>query len=139
MRLPHPRDKFNVVAAFRIPLNLPHAGTLSMRIEYHVRRRLGRIGDEERELLKKTAELQDLLAPCRAERENPAPEEARRVTEQAAALGRSIVGDVERLNLKDDRLGQSIRNLFECLELGEEGAQISLRAGEDPNSALRPT
>ena len=27
---------------------------------------------------------------------------------------------------------------FECLELGEEGAEISLRAGEDPNSIQRP-
>jgi hypothetical protein len=45
----------------------------------------------------------------------------------------------ERDGIADDRLGQAVRNLFECLELGEEGAEISLRAGENPDSALRPT
>ena len=48
------------------------------------------------------------------------------------------MGEIERLKLGSDRLGQHVRNLFECLELGEEGAQISLRAGENPNSVQRP-
>lgn len=56
---------------FQRPLNLPHAGKISMRIESHLQR--------------------------------------------------------------------VIRNLFECLSLGEEGMRISLRAGEDPNSAMRMT
>ena len=53
-------------------------------------------------------------------------------------MGRLIVDDIERLGVGDDRIGQAVRNFFECLELGEEGARISLRAGENPKSALRP-
>jgi hypothetical protein len=40
--------------------------------------------------------------------------------------------------LGHDRLGQCVRNFFECLELGREGAAISLRAGENPRSMQRP-
>ena len=46
--------------------------------------------------------------------------------------------DIEKNKLGGDRLGQAVRNLFECLALGEEGAAISLRAGENPRSTLRP-
>ena len=53
-------------------------------------------------------------------------------------LGRLLVDHIERDQLGHDRLGQGIRNLFECLELGREGAVISLRAGEDPRSFQRP-
>ena len=41
-------------------------------------------------------------------------------------------------HVTSDRLGQLVRNYFECLELGAEGAEISLRAGEDPRSLQRP-
>ena len=47
--------------------------------------------------------------------------------------------EIEKAGAGADRLGQQVRNLFECLELGEEGAAISLRAGENPRSLLRPT
>jgi len=114
----------------RIPLNLPHAGTVAGRIVYHLQRRGVPI-----ECAKK---LLALLDPYRDRDDPPSPEEAKRVVEEAARLGRGIVEEIERAGAEDDRLGQSIRNLFECLELGEEGARISLRAGEDPNSALRP-
>ncbi|MFZ5495316.1 MAG: hypothetical protein ACOZE5_08265 [Verrucomicrobiota bacterium] len=41
-------------------------------------------------------------------------------------------------SLGHDRLGQGVRNYFECLELGREGAAIPLRAGKDPESMQRP-
>jgi hypothetical protein len=53
-------------------------------------------------------------------------------------MARELVALLEPTRLKGDRLGQLIRNLFECLELGKEGAEISLRAGENPNSLQRP-
>jgi hypothetical protein len=64
---------------------------------------------------------------------------AKVVIAEVVALARKMVDAFERDGIADDRLGQAVRNLFECLELGAEGAEISLRAGENPDSALRPT
>lgn len=128
-----------MVAHFSIPLDLPHAGTIAWRIETLITSAEGPGGSERDALLGAIRELRTLLEPCRAEGENPGlEEEAARMAAEAAALGRGIVDRIERLGLGGDRLGQCVRNLFECLELGEEGATISLRAGENPRSALRP-
>jgi hypothetical protein len=122
------------VPYFRIPLNLPHAGTIAYRLEYHLKD-----GDVDGAATAPVRRLIELLEPYRLEGENPSDAaESRRVVDEAARLGREVVDAVERLKLGSDRLGQAVRNLFECLELGQEGAQISLRAGENPNSALRP-
>jgi len=119
---------------FRIPLNLPHAGTIAYRMEYHLRD-----ASPDEALLGPVRKLIELLDPYRRAGENPSDvEETRRLVEEAARLGRAVVDAVERLKAGSDRLGQAVRNLFECLELGQEGAQISLRAGENPDSALRP-
>jgi hypothetical protein len=82
--------------------------------------------------------LSNLLFRYSANDENPAGEEAVSVRDEAAILGRQLVDDLEATGVKLDRLGQYVRNFFECLELGAEGAQISLRAGENPNSLQRP-
>jgi len=122
------------VPHFKIPLNLPHAGTLATRILYFLSPRVSEPG-----VLETAEKLIALLAPYRQSGENPPlEEEARRATGEAAALGRTLVNDIERLRAGHDRLGQTLRNLFECLELGEEGAILSLRAGENPDSVLRP-
>lgn len=121
------------VPHFRIPLNLPHAGTLATRILYHLSPKTS-----DPDALGTAEKMAALLAPYRQSGENPPAEEAQRVREEAAALGRSLVETIERLRVGHDRLGQVIRNLFECLELGEEGATLSLRAGENPESVLRP-
>ncbi len=118
---------------FRIPLNLPHAGTIALRIQFHLQEHLA----DERVRLP-LEELVALLAPIRQEGENPAPEKAKITVERAAVIARAVVDEIERLKAGHDRLGQAVRNLFECLQLGEEGARISLRAGENPDSALRP-
>jgi hypothetical protein len=49
-----------------------------------------------------------------------------------------VVDDIEKSGVGYDRLGQAVRNLFECLSMGEEGSRISLRAGENPGSTMRP-
>lgn len=121
------------VPHFRIPLNLPHAGTLAGRVKYYFRS-----SPEARHADSLIDELVALLAPYRQAGENPPSEEAQQVVELAARLGRAIVLEIERLKNGHDRLGQAVRNLFECLGLGEEGATLSLRAGENPGSALRP-
>jgi len=66
------------------------------------------------------------------------PPNAMEVRDHAAELGRQLVDAMETAHVTGDRLGQLVRNLFECLELGKEGAEISLRAGENPNSLQRP-
>jgi hypothetical protein len=113
---------------FRIPLNLPHAGTIAVRLRYF----LQGVADH------RSQSLLELLAPLRDLDQNPPKEESDRLVALAAGLARDIVAEVERKKSGHDRLGQAVRNLFECLGLGEEGAQISLRAGENPDSLLRP-
>jgi hypothetical protein len=111
-------------------LDLPHAGTIALRIAH----RFERQGIEEL-----TVEaLVELLLPYRSIGENPPKDEAHQVRTQAAIWGRALVIVIEELELGEDRLGQCIRNLFECLDLAEEGALLSLRAGENPSSLQRP-
>lgn len=122
----------------RIPLDLPHAGTIAFRIARRLAVHGPEFPPESDTLLRAVNDLAALLQPYRASAENPPEPEAQRAVQDAVRLGRLIVGEVERLNWGEDRLGQCIRNLFECLEHGEEGAQISLRAGENPHSLQRP-
>lgn len=127
-----------MVAHFRVPLNLPHAGTVAARIQYLLARRVDAADSTRRRLLETARELAELLEPYRAAGDNPARPEAERMAELAAAIGRELVDAIERQRLGEDRLGQCVRNLFELLELGEEGAIVSLRASENPNSLQRP-
>jgi len=118
---------------FKIPLNLPHASTIAHRILYHARTR-----DAGPEALRIVGDLIAVLEPWRDREDNGPAEGAEQGRHQAAALGRALVDEIEKNRTGSDRLGQAVRNLFECLALGEEGAAISLRAGENPNSTLRP-
>ncbi len=124
-------------AFFDIPRNLPHAATIAKRIG----RRLSAAGFESNpdaeELVEIVLKLVDLLVEFEGG-EDPPDDVAAPVAEQAAALARRAVDEIERLGLGEDRLGQAVRNLFECLGLGKEGAEISLRAGENPASLTRP-
>jgi hypothetical protein len=127
------------MAHFQIPLDIPHAGTVAWRIHTILTQMDESPGPEKDRLIETVVELRELLEPWRSEGENPHDEASRQeVVKQAAELGRTIALGIERLGLGMDRLGQCVRNLFECLELGEEGAAISLRAGENPRSAARP-
>ncbi|CAN5226917.1 hypothetical protein BH09SUM1_BH09SUM1_11470 [soil metagenome] len=125
------------VPHFRLPLDLPHAGTIAFRIVELLERKYSQREDAEL-LLAVAQRLHQLLEPYRKDGENPGDEEGKRVAADAARLARGIVGYIEKLKIGEDRLGQHIRNLFECLALGEEGATISLKAGEDPKSPQRP-
>jgi hypothetical protein len=123
---------------FKLPLDLPHAGTISERILTLIHRSIDADAEQAETINTLSTELFDLLWPYRTSGENPPEPEATEAQQEAARLGRAIVDQIETLQIGNDRLGQCIRNLFECLELGEEGAEISLRAGEDPNSIQRP-
>jgi hypothetical protein len=118
---------------FKVPLNLPHAGRVAHRI-------LKLLYNESADLvvIRTVMELQDLLEPAVQLDDNPAPELAIEVRDRAAVIARRLVAQIEARKAGNDRLGQCVRNLFECLELGAEGADISLRAGENPRSLQRP-
>ncbi len=119
---------------FQVALNLPHAGRIARRILLLLPHQ-----DSSADPLRNTAlSLETLLAPYLDLDDNPGGNMALKVRDQAAVLGRKLVDQIERQKAGHDRLGQCVRNLFECLELGKEGAVISLRAGEDPKSFQRP-
>lgn len=127
-----------MAAYYNVSLDLPHAGTIASRIIRFLEARSGAAGEEDEELLRIAEQIQDALAECMLTGENPAQDEAIAIRDHVAILARGLVDRIEQVGAAHDRLGQHVRNLFECLELGEEGAEISLRAGEDPGSIQRP-
>jgi hypothetical protein len=126
------------MAHFDIPLDLPHASRLADRIVNLIERHLDELAIEAPELVECSERLSSALFRFGDEEVTPADKESLQARDEAAVIARELVTHLEASPLKSDRLGQYVRNLFECLELGEEGAEISLRAGENPNSVQRP-
>ena len=116
-------------------INLPHARTVAERIERQLEILRVLEGDEGRALNAAAISLRSKLDPWL---EDAAPEtaaaDADPIVEVARELVKAIVGN-ERA--RGDRLGQCVRNLFECLGLPNEGRRVSLACGEDPNSPMR--
>lgn len=125
------------MAHYDIPLDLPHAGRMACRILELLERHCEEHAIDAPAVFDHAERLDGLLFKYEEEDENPSPAEAKTVREQAAATARDLVTALEAAGIRGDRLGQYIRNLFECLEMGEEGAEISLRAGENPESLQR--
>ncbi len=126
------------MASFDIPLDLPHAARVAARIAYYIDRRYDASDRKYQALFVIISKLLEVLVPFHQLDENPPPDEAEAIRQQAASFGRRLVTEIELADAGDDRLGQCVRNLFECLEMGEEGARLSLRAGENPDSLQRP-
>jgi len=124
------------MAYFDIPLDLPHAGRLADRILALLEKHTEELGLDVPEVMDTADKLSSYLFRNAAGDDNPP--NAIEVRDQAAQLGRQLVDAMQAAQVTGDRLGQLVRNLFECLELGKEGAEISLRAGENPNSLQRP-
>lgn len=116
-------------------INLPHAQTVLNRIVRWFDTQQGTEVFEESGVAERLAALDRLLRPYV---EDPPEAEAVRVADEAAIEARSLVVEIERAGYRGDRLGQCIRNFFECLGLAEEGAALSLVCGERPDSPLRP-
>ena len=125
------------MAHFDIPLDLPHAGRIADRIATLVQRHTEELGIDAPEAVDAAEKLSAYLFRKTSGEDNPP--DALRIRDEAADLGRHLVETLEAAHITGDRLGQLVRNLFECLELGKEGAEISLRAGENPRSLQRPT
>lgn len=130
---------------FDIPLNLPHAGRVAARIVSLLEDRAAAAANASRvtdarfdSLFATAANLEMSLRPYRVTDDDPDDDEALPVRTQAAELGRELTQQIAAARIGDDRLGQCVRNLFECLEMGEEGALLGLQAGENPHSLQRP-
>ena len=124
------------MAHFEIPLDLPHAGRIADRIVALLEKHTEELGLDVPEVMDIADRLSSYLFRNGGGDDNPP--NATEVRDEAAMLGRQLVDAMEAAHLTGDRLGQLVRNLFECLELGKEGAEISLRAGENPKSLQRP-
>src|SRR5580765_4736405 len=110
------------MAHFDIPLDLPHAGRLADRIVALLEKYTEELGVDAPEVMELADRLSSYLFRNAGGEDNPA--NAMEVRDQAAVLGRQLVDAMEAAHISGDRLGQFIRNLFECLELGKEGAEI---------------
>lgn len=126
------------MAHFQLPLDLPHAGRIAERILTLLEAHLEELELDAPDLMDAAESLSSALYRFVDEDENPPAGEAAAARDRAAAIARKLVEELEATHIAGDRLGQLVRNLFECLELGEEGAQISLRAGEKLDSLQRP-
>jgi hypothetical protein len=124
------------MAHFDIPLDLPHAGRIADRIVALLEKHAEELGLDVPEVIDLAERLSSFL--FRSTSSDDDPPNAMAIRDEAAAMGRELVDSIEAAHITGDRLGQLVRNLFECLELGEEGAEVSLRAGENPNSLQRP-
>jgi hypothetical protein len=122
---------------FDIPLDLPHAARMAGRILDLLERSCEADEVKAPEVLAAAERLSDFLFRFTEDSDNPP--DGYRIRDEAAALGRALVDEMERSGITGDRLGQYVRNFFECLELGKEGAEISLRAGKGADSLQRPT
>ena len=118
-----------------VRINLPHARTIVQRIGRSLEA-LGAFPGEETE-----GALHDALAALeeslRDFDEDPGAETALPAADAAAVAGRRLVLAILELPWRSDRLGQHVRNLFECLGADDEGATLALQCGERPDSPLR--
>ena len=116
-------------------INLPHARTVAERIERQLEVLRVLEGEESRRLNTATIALRSRLEPWL---EDASPQTAAASADLIVAVARELVqAIVEDERARGDRLGQCIRNLFECLGLPNEGRHLSLACGENPDSLMR--
>ncbi len=118
-------------------LNLPHARTVLQRIGRSLEA-LGAFGGAADGHEAPLAGAFDAVEmSLRGFDEDPPAAVALEAADEAAELARRLVAAILATPARGDRLGQHVRNLFECLGLPEEGAERALRCGESPDSPLR--
>jgi hypothetical protein len=120
-----------------VRINLPHARTILSRIGRSLEA-LGAFGEEGNggalALHRAFDTMERELQPFD---DDPPEAEALRAADALAGRGRELVDAIVETPARSDRLGQLVRNLFECLGLPEEGANLALRCGERADSPLR--
>lgn len=120
-----------------VRINLPHARTIVTRVGRTLEA-LGAFGEGVNGgAIALRAAFDAVEQSLRAFDEDPAPEETVAAADAAAEKARALVDAILETPARSDRLGQHVRNLFECLGLAEEAATLSLQCGERPDSPLR--
>jgi hypothetical protein len=118
-----------------VHINLPHSRTVLARI--------GRMLEFLHAFADATggpalhAAFQALEREAEPYDDDPALAAAIAAADALAARARTFVEALLQTPLRSDRLGQHVRNLFECLGLPEEGARLALQCGERPDSLMR--
>lgn len=116
-------------------INLPHARTIAERIERQLEILRVLDGEGSTRLNALVLDLRNRLEPWV---EDAAPEKAAEAADPVVEVARSLVNAiVDDERARSDRLGQCVRNLFECLGLPHEGRRVSLSCGEYPDSLMR--
>jgi hypothetical protein len=120
-----------------VRINLPHARTIVMRIgrSLEAHGAFGEAGNGGAGALPDA--FQALERAVQPFDEDPPEKETLAAADALAVHARSLVAAIVETTARGDRLGQLVRNLFECLGLPEEGAELALRCGEHPDSPLR--
>jgi len=120
-----------------VNVNLPHARTIVSRLGRTLEAlgAFGEAGEPDDPAL--GAALDDLEGAVQGFDEDPPFEEALRAADAVAERGRALVDALLKTPFRSDRLGQIVRNLFECTGLPQEGADLALLCGERPDSPLR--
>ncbi len=121
---------------FEIPVNLVHAATIAKRLTSRIAQTVPPYRDSES--LEQAQYIFAELFPYHLESIDPTAAEQMIVSAHVLDLARHLVTLIELEGCGNDRIGQSIRNLFECLGRGQEGAILGLKAGEHPDSLQRP-
>src|SRR5438034_1926815 len=120
-----------------VNINLPHARTVVQRVGRSLEA-LGAFGEASnggaQGLHEAFERLEGEVEPFE---EDPAQDAAIKAADAVAERARTLVAAILETPARGDRLGQHVRNLFECLGLAEEGASLSLRCGERPDSPMR--
>jgi len=119
-----------------VRINLPHAHSIAGRIARTLEA-LGAFAEESDGTGALHAASTRLDEALETFIEDPPFEQAVRRADEMAVLARALVGTILEVPVRNERLGQHVRNLFECLGLAEEGAELGIRCGEPPDSPLR--
>ena len=119
-----------------VQINLPHARTVAMRVGRNLEAisALGEAASVESALAGALEALERVVSGFD---QDPPMEAALVAADVVAKRARAVVEAILETPTRNDRLGQHVRNLFECLGLAEEGRTLSLLCGERPDSALR--
>jgi hypothetical protein len=116
-------------------INLPHARTVAERIERQLEILRVLEGEGSKPLNTAVITLRSRLEPWV---EDADPKTAAGSADPIVDVARDLVkAIVDNERARGDRLGQCIRNLFECLGLPHEGRSVSLGCGENPDSLMR--
>src|SRR5258708_4897996 len=119
-----------------VHINLPHSRTALSRIR-RMLEFLHALAEDAAGGPALHATFQALEREAEPYDEDPALAAAIAAADALAERARTLVEALLQTPMRSDRLGQHVRNLFECLGLPEEGALLPLQCCERADSLVR--